>query len=123
MKPNKQKTEWEKEFDEQFDKMTFTTVDIKGKEVDRPKIKAFISQLLSTQRQQLISEIEGIVGEDEVSDDGTIELAEEIVIINDNNVTKEDVLNSLEEQIKIRNQLRKEIRERLKQIKSLEEKK
>lgn len=62
-------------------------------------VEDFISQLLKTQREEIISEIEGIVGEDEKYDVGfySTGCAETLII-------------------QIRNQLRKQIRERLKQI-------
>lgn len=55
MKHNKQKIDWEKEFNYNFPDGIIPT--------DIDNIKKFISQLLLTQRQQLISEIEGIVKE------------------------------------------------------------
>ena len=85
-KPNKQKTDWEKEFNYNFPDGIIPT--------DIDNIKDFISQILKTQREEIISEIEGIVGEDENYREST----------NDFEVCQ------------IRNQLRKEIIDRLKQI-------
>lgn len=64
MKPNKQNTDWEKEFDKKFTRKSKGLED-KGKYMDRwfvrettsEELKDFISQLLSTQRQQLIKAI------------------------------------------------------------------
>lgn len=62
--PNKQKIDWEKEFDKKFTRKSKGLKD-KGKYMDRwfvrettsEELKDFISQLLSTQRQQLIKAI------------------------------------------------------------------
>lgn len=64
MKPTKQKTDWEKEFDKKFTRKSKGLED-KGKYMDRwfvrettsEELKDFISQLLLAQRQQLIKEI------------------------------------------------------------------
>ena len=104
-KPNKQNTDWEKEFDKKFTRKSKGLED-KGKYMDRwfvrettsEELKDFISQLLLTQRQELIEEIEEIVGEDE----------------------KENILNVLGTRHidglmnESRNKLRQQIRERLK---------
>lgn len=63
-KPSKQKIDWEKEFDKKFTRKSKGLED-KGKYMDRwfvrettsEELKDFISQLLSTQRQQLIKAI------------------------------------------------------------------
>ena len=68
MKPNKQKTDWETRFDKTFLNIRFdTTV---GTSVN---IKDFISQLLKTQREEIISEIIDLVKENRegtFTDDG-----------------------------------------------------
>lgn len=64
MKPTKQKTDWEKEFDKKFTRKSKGLED-KEKYMDRwfvrettsEELKDFISQLLFTQRQQMIKEI------------------------------------------------------------------
>ncbi len=90
---NKQKIDWEKEFNYNFPDGIIPT--------DIDNIKKFISQLLKTQREEIIKEIEGILKDEwedpdirgsRVEDTGT-----------------NAVLNPV-----VRNQLRKEIRERLK---------
>jgi len=59
---NKQKTDWEKEFSNKFVKYVnyFKEVLLFGNPTEA---KDFISQLLKTQREEIISEIEGIVKE------------------------------------------------------------
>jgi len=89
-KPN---NEWEKEFDEEFKSLANEYCDPTN------DVKDFISKTLQQQREEIIKEIEGIVGEDEKYDVGfySTGCAETLII-------------------QIRNQFRKEIRERLKQI-------
>ena len=109
-KPNKQKTDWEKEFEERE-----WYPDLVDMQADK-EVKDFISKLLQQQREdfkqtmansnewwnnklrqqreEIIKEIEGIVGEDDKTPDDALGVGVRI----------------------IRNQLRKEIRERLKQI-------
>ena len=110
-KPN---NEWEKEFDkkfrprftlgflDQYNKPEFDSqVWTKGTVAD---IKNFISKTLQQQRKDLIKEIEGIVGEDEF-----IDRTSDITKLSDGDYMDNPELDR-------RNQLRKEIRDRLKQI-------
>ena len=103
--PNKQKIDWVDRVEEllvKCEQMYLSYKEYSGTIENLCKsendIKDFISQLLKTQRQQLISEIEGIVGEDEKLH---------------RMFWDSDIVNV---EVKIRNELRKEIRERLKQI-------
>ena len=63
---NKQKIDWEKEFNYNFPDGIIPT--------DIDNIKKFISQLLKTQREEIVSEIEGIViknvGQQRVEENG-----------------------------------------------------
>ena len=101
---NKQKTDWETEFDNEFIYQYGSAFCCGGDYCDgnhteevSKQLKDFISQLLKTQREEIIKEIEGIVGEDENTDWEKIGYEE--ACSNES-----------------RNELRKEIRERLKQI-------
>ena len=100
---NKQKTDWVVEFDEEVIDYFWNKPTICGTQRlslnHIEKIKDFITKTLQQQKKDLIKEIEGIVGEDEKYDVGfySTGCAETLII-------------------QIRNQLRKQIRERLKQI-------
>ena len=83
-KLNKQKTDWEKEFDKKFTRKSKGLED-KGKYMDRwfvrettsEELKDFISQLLLTQRQELIKEIiKGLSFYDYKGNIKTVELIE-----------------------------------------------
>ena len=110
---NKQKTDWEKE----WNKLTVKSYNLKTEKYeDEPiifvndkswkKVKDFISNLLQQQREEIIKEIEGIVGEGE---NYTKNIEPKLTM---------DSLRNIEMivEIQARNKLRQEIRERLKQI-------
>ncbi len=105
---NKQKTkpinqgEWEKRFDDEFDHWVYLS-DIKTG-CNWNSFKSGIKSMFTYQRQQLIKEIEGIVGEDEF-----IDRTSDITKLPDGDYMDNPELDR-------RNQLRKEIKERLKQI-------
>ena len=105
-KPN---NEWEIEYDGQFGGLTGEVID----KYDLDAIKLFISKTLQQQREDLIKEIEGIVGEDE-------ELIKGIIYEKDR--YRMHMIMNANMVMELRNQLRKEIRERLKQITNLKEK-
>ena len=78
---NKQKTDWEKE----WNKLTVKSYNLKTEKYeDEPiifvndkswkKVKDFISNLLQQQREEIVSEIEGIVGESEVEFHGPVDV-------------------------------------------------
>jgi len=95
-KPNKQKTDWESIKNLLLCEKYIYYCDLNNEDLD--KLSKLISQLLKTQREEIVSEIEGIVGEDEKLH---------------RMFWDSDIVNV---EVKIRNELRKEIRERLKQI-------
>ena len=99
VEPNKQKTDWENNFKFFCNKEQTEIL------VHPTEIIDFISKILQQQKTEIIKEIEGIVGEDE-----KIEIPE----------TNGEF--SLEFGKNRRNELRQEIRERLKQITNLKEK-
>jgi len=82
---NKQKTDWERKL---MTLMVITIADALFAGRSRPitkdcsdvtvkhhkKISKFISQLLKTQREEIVSEIEGIVGESEVEFHGPVDV-------------------------------------------------
>lgn len=93
--PNKQKTDWENIKSLLLCENYIYYCDLNNEDLD--KLSKFISQLLKTQREEIVSEIDGIVGKNEYP-------------------KKDD--NSVQRNFKEgRNQLRSEIREILKQIK------
>jgi len=102
-------TDWEIEYDGQFGGLTGEVID----KYDLDAIKLFISKTLQQQREDLIKEIEGIVGEDE-------ELIKGIIYEKDR--YRMHMIMNANMVMELRNQLRKEIRERLKQITNLKEK-
>lgn len=133
----KQKTDWVKELKEKFGCYPECGCDLLPC-IERKELVEFISQLLKTQReqlkkehkenislirekfrqygiktgrQQLISEIEGILGEDE----------DEKKLWRENNDST-SFAEAGGEEMSGRNELRKQIRERLKQITNLKEK-
>ncbi|HPD74416.1 MAG TPA: hypothetical protein PLX95_04040 [bacterium] len=101
--PNKPNNKWEIEYDGQFGGLTGEVID----KYDLDAIKLFISKTLQQQREDLIKEIEGIVGEDE-------ELIKGIIYEKDR--YRMHMIMNANMVMELRNQLRKEIRERLKQI-------
>jgi len=107
-KPTKPNNDWEKEFDKNFPQLSVLTGKIgSGREVlydFKPFVKDFISKTLQQQREEIIKEIEGIVGEDEF-----IDRTSDITKLPDGDYMDNPELDR-------RNQLRKEIKERLKQI-------
>ena len=107
MKSNKQKTDWEKIFINKFCDTSMSGYSCwLNEEIDGYVAIEFIKTLLLTQRQQIISEIEGIVGDTEPT-----------------GLTMDLVIDSAESiRVYGRNQLRKEIKERLKQITNLKDK-
>ena len=114
-KPN---NEWEKEFEKETWHFNHKSgwggtrgCNCEMEDKCKENLKDFISKTLQQQREEMVKEIEGIVGEDEkLIDDSKVDC----LILEQ---TWEE--NDLKE---IRNQLRKEIRERLKQITNLKEK-
>jgi len=99
MKPNKQKTDWEEEYFRRYQDGLWSDADSLA--VDKSnEVKEFIRETLAIQRQQLIDGFLEITGEDEE--------------------TKRDFAGWGEAEINrrplIKNQLRSEIRERLKQL-------
>ena len=75
MKPNKQKTDWKKEFDKTFYSKGGGLLIRKYEDyASEIEVKDFISQLLKTQREEIVSEIEGIViknvGQQRVEENG-----------------------------------------------------
>lgn len=98
---NKQKTDWEK-VKEQYKDWCFYNKQHLGRMFDSEAFWDFyLKQTLQQQREEIIKEIEGIVGEDEKLH---------------KMFWDSDVVNV---EVKIRNQLRKEIRDRLLLIKTL----
>ena len=110
--PIKPNNEWEKEFEKETWHFNHKSgwggtrgCNCEMEDKCKENLKDFISKTLQQQREEIIKEIEGIVGEDEKYDVGfySTGCAETLII-------------------QIRNQFRKEIRERLKQITNLKEK-
>lgn len=95
--PEKYKKGWLRQMNTDYKDLTEKEKDSDREQVDR--YLPLISQLLKTQREQLISEIEGI---EELKD-------ETLKGMN-------GPFGGLQDQMAIRNQLRKQIRERLKQL-------